>query len=185
MALYLYKQNRSINISPLEIVDEVSLAGHNVIYNQWKKKGEPRNEGWQINSNDLENELQNLVDADYRSLVLIDYDPSGKEEVVLLQVKDIYAYTYASKDTGEVWWTPIMLRMQKVFGRELQNELSDKQRKDLISNFNAEYQEEVIEFLYLQGEKRGWNWGMVGRVNGALIPPEAREYFLPFFRPKA
>lgn len=181
MAIYLYKQSRSIENASFEIVDSVAMAGYNVIYNQWKKKGEPRNEGWQIESNDLVNELQAKVGPDYCPAILIDYDPSGKEEVVLLQVNHIYAYTYACEDTGKVWWTPIMIRMRKVFEKSLPDGVDAKQRKNLISRFDAEYQEEVIEFLYLQGEDRGWNWGMVGRVNAALIPPDARKFFRQYF----
>jgi len=181
MAFYLYKHEKVTENIAFEIVDGVSLAGYNVIYNRWKIKGEPRNEGWQIDSDDLVNELQPMVGDAYNPMVLIDYDPSGKGEVVLLQIKDIYAYTYACKDTGEVWWTPIMLRLQKVFGRDLPSALDEKHKRDLISSFNPEYQEEVVEFLYMQGEKKGWIWGRVGMVNAALIPPGAREYFRQYF----
>ena len=181
MGLYLYKHIQEGENTRYELIDGISLAGYNVIYNQWREKGEPRNEGWQIDSNDLVGEMQDKVPPGYHPAILIDYDPSAKEEAVLLQVNDIYAYTYACKDTGKVWWTPIMLRLQKVFGRNLPEGFDPEQRKDLISRFDAEYQEEVIEFLYLQGEKKGWIWGRVGRVNAALIPPEAREYFRRYF----
>ena len=181
MAIYLYKHIQGSENIHYELVDGIALAGYNIIYNQWRKKGEPRNEGWQIDFNDLVSELQDKVSPGYRPAILIDYDPSGKEEAVLLQVNDLYAYTYACKDTGKVWGTPIMLHMQKVFGRSLPEGSNAEQRKDLISRFDAEYQEEVIEFLYLQGEDRGWNWGMVGRVNAALIPPDARKFFRQYF----
>jgi hypothetical protein len=38
--------------------------------------------------------------------------------------------------------------------------------------------DQLGEFLYLQGgvKKGTWNWGMVGRVNGALLWPDAFAY---------
>jgi len=37
----------------------------------------------------------------------------------------------------------------------------------------------VYEFLYLRGGTEGgkWTWGLVGRVNGALLWPDALRYF--------
>jgi len=43
------------------------------------------------------------------------------------------------------------------------------------------YGSEFVEFLYLQGDDGGWNWGRNGSTNAAILHGEAREYFRKFF----
>jgi hypothetical protein len=182
MAIYLYQYTIEGGSTHFELLGEAQLAGANAIFHIWQQKGEPRNQGWHINSNDLSNHFKDKVPAGSCPTVVIDYDPRGKEEIVLLQILDIYPYTYANKNTGEVWWSPMMLRMKKIFGKQPSAPINVDERHGLIAKFDLyDFDEEIVEFLYVQGKKGGWNSGMVGRVNAALIPPEARMYFRKYF----
>jgi hypothetical protein len=182
MAIYLYQQINTDGKIIFKQVGTTPLAGHNIIYNQWKKKGEPKNEGWHISFTDIESELIDKISPCNRPALLIDYDPGGEEEVVLLQVIDIYPYTYADRETGLIWWSPMMLKMKKVYYHKLTGPINPDQRQNLIITFDLhDHNEEFVEFLYVQGEKGGWSWGKTGRVNAALIPPEARKHFQKYF----
>jgi hypothetical protein len=43
------------------------------------------------------------------------------------------------------------------------------------------YGNDFMEFLYLNGDDKGWNWGRNGSTNAAFIHGEARDYFRQYF----
>lgn len=182
MAIYLFEKRTLDSGSSYKMISEVPIAGHNLIYNTWLNKGKPINAGWEITENDILENFKNAASVNSCPALIIDFDPKGKEEITLLEMVHIYAYTYADKTTEEIWWTPILPKMYEIKPKKHFSKCkSPRERKAIISEFESTgYGNEIVEFLYLQGEKHGWNWGMVGRVNGALIYSDARKYFKPY-----
>jgi hypothetical protein len=102
--------------------------------------------------------------------ILIDLKPSDKKNVSLYRLRDVWGYSYDR-------WTPLALRLEALhvdYPRD--NPVTFKQ------GFEGpiETRDFVYEFLYLNGgTKTGkWTWGLVGRVNGALLWPPALRYFV-------
>lgn len=109
------------------------------------------------------------VSADDYALI-IDLKPKVKGNVSLYQLKDIWGFSSSG-------WTPVALRLESLFVDEHQ-ENADIFKKQ-FDDGNAE-RELVHEFLYLNGDANEgkWTWGMAGNVNGALLWPDAFEYFM-------
>jgi hypothetical protein len=102
---------------------------------------------------------------------VIDLKPRQKGNLSLYWLRNLWGFTYD-------WWTPLALHLETIFvDREVQE---PEKEKESLSDAQASRQQ-VGEFLYLQGGFRGgtWNWGMVGRVNGALLWADAFEYLIP------
>jgi hypothetical protein len=94
------------------------------------------------------------------SALVIDLKPNVKRNVSLYEVLDVWGYSYHT-------WTPIAVCLRELY--------VDDERED-ASTFKDQFDHAgtghlVGEFLYVQGGVGGgtWNWGMVGRVNGALL----------------
>ena len=123
-----------------------------------------------------ERTLLALWDEDPEShRLVIDLKPRSEEEVSLYEVKDIWGYS-------EPTWTPIALRLDELF-----RDKADKNPAAFKEGFSAAgcTRNRVREFLYLQGGtdfKGTWNWGPVGRTNGALLFDRAYEYFQKVLR---
>ena len=104
--------------------------------------------------------------------IVIDLKPGDEERVSLYELKDIWGYSHSLD------YTPIALRLETLaVDLDHPNPDAFKQRFEANDNFR----ESVHEFLYLQGgagENSGiGNWGMAGRVNGALLWPDALKFF--------
>lgn len=101
--------------------------------------------------------------------ILIDLKPKHKTEVSLYRLRDVWGY---SDDD----WTPLALRLERVFMDQSQD---DPPTFKKLFVGPLETNDFIYEFLYLNGgTKRGkWTWGLVGRVNGALLWPDALRYF--------
>lgn len=60
--------------------------------------------------------------------------------------------------------------------------LPDRSRAAFKERFRGPAQrgDDVYEFLYVNGGTKGgkWTWGLVGRVNGALLEIDALQYFI-------
>ena len=100
--------------------------------------------------------------------LVIDLKPKVVGNVSLYRVRDIWGWT-------DEEWTPIALRLWPLF-----SDLAVSNAEGFKHDFDDRQATEVnvYEFLYLRGGRRkGWNWGMVGFVNGALLWPEVWEYF--------
>jgi len=100
--------------------------------------------------------------------VVIDLKP--KESVTLFELTDVWGYSYPE-------WTPIAMRMETLFLDE--KPLDPDAFKQRFADARCR-RRPLYEFLHLQGGTIGgsWNWGQVGTVNGALLPPEALDFFL-------
>jgi len=88
--------------------------------------------------------------------------------VTLLRVLDVWGFRYPS-------WAPLALRLAVACDCYTEDPNKLKVRFSGPEGGNAL----VHEFLYL---KAGWSWGMVGRVNGALLRPDAFNYFVDEIR---
>ena len=158
---------------------EFSLAGYNLLYKAWESKGRPINDGWHVSDNELV-----LIHSDGQHdnssrLLAIDWNPHSKKEIGLVELLDVYGFTWGNDDNTALW-TPLMLR-----GRDLHyksyKQLSNSRKAEILSKLPEPRSDttDFVEFLYLKGH--GWNWGMNGMTNAAFLHEEARDYFRRFF----
>ena len=100
--------------------------------------------------------------------IVIDLKPKVKGNVSLFRLCDVWGYSHDE-------WSPLALRLESIFA-DLKVEDPSDFKQDFIAPPGKP--DQVGEYLYVQGGLTSgtWNWGMVGRVNGALMWPEALEY---------
>ena len=153
------------------------LAGRNLIHQAWEKRGKPLDEGWHVSAAELILiHSSGLQTYDTRRMV-IDFHPSARWRIGLVELLDIYAYTWGY-DTGEAVWTPLMLRLRDLYYEEFDPEITGQQKDEKIKQLPEPNDDsDFVEFLYLQG----WNWGKSGMTNAVFLQGEAREYFRQFF----
>ncbi len=189
MPFYLYERKEKTDGTLLkesfEQLRKVSLARYNSIYNLWIQKGRPLDKGWHISIHDLINEITKGTGNYDTHRLIIDFDPNAKWRIGLIEIIDIYLYTYGYL-TNKAIWSILMLRLREVYYKNFEKE---KDIKDLsifkrifsIDKRREDPDQDIFEFIYLQGDDLGWNWGRVGQVNAAFIHKEAREFFKDHF----
>lgn len=100
-----------------------------------------------------------------KQAIVIDLKPRVSGNVSLYRLLDVWGYSLAS-------WTPLALRLQALFvdyqepnPHVFKNSFVDPGTDHAL----------IGEFLYMQGGVLSgkWTWGMVGRVNGALLWKDA------------
>ena len=157
------------------------LAGYNLIYQAWKIRGQPLDHGWHVSADELIRiDSNGLHTYDTRRMV-IDFDPNARWRIGLIELLDVYAYTWGN-GSGEASWTPLMLRLRDVFYEEYDPEITNHQRNEIMQQLPEPNDDsDFVEFLYLKGCDGSWNWGMNGRTNAAFLQGEARAYFRQFF----
>ena len=161
--------------------EEFSLAGYNLLYEAWNRRGRPLNEGWHVSVR----ELIMIYGEDYEfssHLFGIDWNPSDENYIGLIELIDVYAFTFGNDGDG-VAWTPLMLRVCDLFNGEYEEPINEDFRNQIMERIPERGPDalESVEFLYLSGDNRGWRWGRVGMTNAAFIHGEARDYFRRFF----
>lgn len=158
-----------------------SLAGYNLIYKLWESRGKPTDQGWHVTANDLINKHSNGKESHATGALIIDFDPRSKWRIGLIELLDIYLYTYrGKKDVSS--WSPMMLRFKDVMYEEYDHEINQQEKNELIKEMHdPQNEDDFVEFLYLNGADKGWNWGMNGMTNGAFIQGPARAYFRQYF----
>ena len=76
----------------------------------------------------------------------------------------------------------MMLRLRDVQYEEYENDISDQEKEQKIKTLkDPGNEEDFVEFLYLNGPNKGWNWGRNGMTNAAFIQGPARDYFRKYF----
>ena len=179
MPFYLYRKFKKNNQESFELQRAISLAGYNLFYELWEKKGKPINKGWHANLDELVHEATEGGGNRNNHTIIIDLTPSRKNEINLVELLDVWAYTYGYE--GQANWTPLMIKMRDIFYPWNDKLLTQEKHREIIQNFsNPQYGEDIFEFLYLGGEDRGWNFG-IGKINAALIHKPAREFFRKYF----
>ena len=183
MAFYLYGRVTQNGKEHFRRVRKVKLAGYNSIYNLWKRNKKPINRGWHISADDLIKELTKDKGNKDSHRVIIDFDPNSTWRIGLVEIVDIYVYTSGDPKQGKVWWSPIMMRLRDVYYEEFTSKVSKDRIEDRKKAFDVTRtkNDDIFEFVYLQGDDNGWNWGRVGQVNATFIHKEARGYFKKFF----
>lgn len=160
--------------------NQFRLAGYNLLHRAWERRGKPLDKGWHVTRDDLL-DLHFGNEARPRGArLVIDFHPSATDRIGLIEPLDIYAYTYG--DGGRAVWTPLMLRLYDIYYEEYEEALTPEVRTEIMSRIPLDFAGyEAIEFLYLNGDDHGWNWGRNGMTNAAFLQGGARDYFRQFF----
>lgn len=160
---------------------QFSLAGWNngLLYKAWEKNGGPLDKGWHVSADELIQIYSGGSQSKSTRMLGIDWNPGWKNGIGLIELLDVYAYTYGN-GSGEASWTPIMLRMRDVLYIE---DMDISKKDEILSRVQEPSQKksDFVEFLYITGNDKYWNWGMNGMTNAAFLEKPAREYFRPFF----
>lgn len=68
------------------------------------------------------------------------------------------------------------------YEEDFEEDLNSESKQKLIAKIEVRQKRKSnVEFLYLQGDDRMWNWGRNGSTNAAFIEGDARRYFQKFF----
>jgi hypothetical protein len=124
--------------------------------------------GWRMNERDI---LVG-VDADHDSqAVVVDLKPHARDIVSLYRMRGIVGYSYTD-------WTPICFLFERLFDDQAESDPKHfKQRFTREEGFRGTH---AVSFVYLHRgtlEGRAWNWGHIGRVNGAILFSNAWRHF--------
>ncbi|MBM3495862.1 MAG: hypothetical protein FJX72_16290 [Armatimonadetes bacterium] len=124
--------------------------------------GRPPPFEWHLDASDI---LRELGFDPVGHSITIDLKPRVQNNVSLFRLTDIWGYSYAE-------WTPVALRLDVLFADRGESDPAAFKQEFVLGRRSLDV---VGEFLYLQGGvlEGTWNWGLVGRVNGALLWPEA------------
>lgn len=179
MAFLLYeKQNGHL----IPTGESYSLAGYNLIYNLWEKRGKPTDQGWHMSADDLIQEHTDGKGTIGTHSLLIDFHPGATTRIGIIELVDIYAYTYSGKTDDAAGWTPMMIKLRDVLYEEYEKGISKEEKEQKLKKLNEPSGgEDFVEFLYLNGDDKSWNWGRNGMTNAAFIHGSARVYFRQFF----
>jgi hypothetical protein len=147
---------------------DVSLAGtsNGLIYPFVRRYAPPRGVfAWHATAKDL------LAEAGIRPrdrAVVVDVNP--RRRVSLYELTDVWGHSYAE-------WTPIAVRLETLF---IDLAVPDPPRYKQRFSDRGCARKPVHQFLHLKGGLAGgsWTWGPVGSVSGAMLPPDALEYFI-------
>ena len=179
MAFLIYKKESGKLIATRE---SYSLAGYGLVYRSWEARGKPTDQGWHVSTDDLIKAHTNGKESYDTRRLLIDFAPQDKKVIGIIELLDIHVYTYAGANPGEASWSPMMLTLRDIMYQEFDREISKEEKEQKISLLDdPEHREDFVEFLYLQGSKKGWNWGKNGMTNAAFIQKPARQYFRQHF----
>jgi len=100
--------------------------------------------------------------------IVLDLKPGDESDVSLCRLRDVWGFSYAT-------WTPLALRLECLFGDyDAENPTCFREAPPQ----SRPRRSALGMFLYVQGGVSGgtWNWGKAGRVNGALLWPDAFAY---------
>jgi len=157
------------------------LAGGNLVRRIWESRERPTNQGWHISRDDLVAHDDSLVKSCRQYRFLIDYDPNAKRRIGLVELLDIYVYTFAGPENGKAGLSTMMFRLRDVLHEEFENDISAEEKGKWISRVpEPDSGDDFVEFLYLIGSQ-GWRWGDNGMTKTPFIQGPAREYFRLYF----
>ena len=159
-----------------------SLAGYNLIYKAWQQLGSPVDDGWHASADSLI-QLHTGDAHNYATRrLVIDFDPKATWRIGLIELLDVYAFTWGDGKGGPSW-TPMMLRFRDLHYDEYDRPITLDQKANILADLDepATDRADFVEFLYLNGPKLGLNWGKNGMTNAVLVQGAARDYFRRFF----
>lgn len=157
------------------------LAGHNLLYQEWLAHGFPVDAGWHASTDPL---FRILTDGAHDTLsrrLVIDFDPNATWRVGLVELLNVYAYTWGDGQDRPSW-TPLMLRLRDVHYEEFDPPIDQARKAVILADLPepAPDAPDFVEFLYLNGPDRGWNWGEERDDEHGLPARAARNYFRSF-----
>jgi hypothetical protein len=148
----------------------VQLAGSSGPLANFSRNANPTHQvpfGWHATADDV---IRLLGGSPATQAIVIDLKPRVTGNVSLYRLLCVWGFSAAN-------WTPLGLCLRVLFSdRPEQNPLTFKNSfVDPGTDHTL-----VREFLYVQGgvSAGSWNWGMVGRVNGALLWPDAFDFLV-------
>ena len=124
--------------------------------------------GWRMSERDL---LVGVGGAPESDAVVVDLKPNARDIVSLYLMRGIVGYSYAE-------WTPLSFLFERLF--DDQPERDPERFKQRFTRGEGFRGARAVSFVYLRhGTQRGeaWNWGHIGRVNGAILFADAWRYF--------
>ncbi len=160
------------------------LAGYNAIYDLWNERGRPINCGWTISVKDLNKYYQKKLGTECKYHFIIDFDPNSKSRIGLIEILNIYVFTVGTENGNNIAWNPLMFRMQDILYEEYSINSFPLDKEKVINNIkypSKNESKEFVEFLYLNGDDKYWNWGKNGMTNAVFIQGEVRSYFRKYF----
>ena len=179
MAFLYYRRD---NNKLIKTGESFSLAGYNLIYHLWESMGKPTDQGWHVSADDLIRKHSDGNESHETGRLLIDFDPNSKWRIGLIELLNIYIFTYRGSKRDKASWSPMMLRFRDVMYGEFENEISKEEKEEKIKEIqDLNHEDDFVEFLYLNGSDKGWNWGRNGMTNAAFIHGPARDYFRQYF----
>jgi hypothetical protein len=168
--LYEYSKNSS-GTNDYKRIKDVRLAGKEGAISIYiskinKQKNIEKPFPWYISVDEV---LTNLNATPQNNSLIIDVKPYDKKRVSLYRLEEIWGFLYPEE------WSPLLVRLESLFvDWEVKN---PEKFKEQFNDQDSE-KEVIYEFLYIRKDKKTWNWGMVGRINGALLWPNALRYFI-------
>ncbi len=124
--------------------------------------------GWHMNEREL---LVRVGDAVDSQAVVVDLKPHAQDLVSLYHMKGILGYSYEE-------WTPLCFLFELLFDdQSVPDPRRFKQRFTCKKGFQRT---RAVSFVFLRRGTQGgeaWNWGHIGRVNGAILFSDAWRYF--------
>jgi len=124
--------------------------------------------GWRMSERDL---LVGVGGDPESDAVVVDLKPHARDIVNLYLMRGIVGYSYAE-------WTPLCFLFERLFDDQPEPDPeSFKQRFTREEGFGGT---RAVSFVYLRHGTQGgeaWNWGHIGRVNGAILFPDAWRHF--------
>lgn len=168
MPFMLYGVQPTPSGSAFEYVRHLQLAGSRGPLRRFVQENvvsDERPVGWHATEQGILTAAGEPADS---QAIVIDLKPSVKGNVSLYRLRDVWGYSYAD-------WSPLALRLESLFVDRVVEDVAAFKRSFVVPPDSSD---EIGEFLYVQGGTCGgtWNWGMVGRVNGALLWPNALAY---------
>lgn len=86
--------------------ESFALAGrNNLIYKLWNKRGQPTDTGWHMSADELIQEYTEGNETIQTKAFLIDFHPNVRTRIGIIELLDIYAYTYSGASKTEAGWT--------------------------------------------------------------------------------
>lgn len=168
MPFMLYREQETPEAPTFEYVRNIQIAGTGGPLYRLVSQNASLNEtsrSWHVTEREI---IQAIDESAGNHALIIDLKPRVRKNVSLYRLRDVWGYSHDE-------WSPLALRLEGIFvDHQTDDPVQFKQRFVQPSG----RPDHVGEFLYIQGGLTGgsWNWGMVGRVNGALMWPDALEY---------
>lgn len=183
--MFFKKEIKNAKIFYSNDYSDFQLAGWGgLIYQTWIRRDKPLG-GWTITQEDLLEtyRLQYSDDSctsDNYSLV-IDFHPGSKERIALIEIERVHVYTYGTPEKY-IHWSPMMLELRKLYYDDEIDDFSSDYKDEVLGEIEvATNREQIVEFLYLNGDDLCWNWGRNGMTNAVFIEKDSRDFFKLFF----